>query len=290
MRRGVTLVELLVVIAIIAILVGLLAPAIQSARASAANAQCQSNLKDIGLACHSFHHRFNYFPRNTVRPRGVTRINTEPAGNLNQWSSGSFEGWLRQIAPYFDRQTIKTQDAVPLLGCPVDPRGPTYSIPTYGFSWYVGVFSNRTYQNDGILVDDSFLQQPYTVTMRMVSDGLSNTILLAERPPSADGLYGWWDSPWTGDIIAPVRGDRSPVSSSRFGNCPNSATYRFGNYEDNCNFNSVWSNHPTGGNVCFGDGSVRVLTYAAGNQSIAGKSLMEALATRDRKEALPADY
>lgn len=115
--------------------------------------------------------------------------------------------------------------------------------------------------------------------MRAVTDGLSNTILLAERPPSADGLMGWWDSPWAGDTIAPARGDRSPVSSSSFGNCPNVATYRQGNYQDNCYYNAIWSNHTAGGNICLGDASVRTLPYSAATSSVGAITLVEALAT-----------
>ena len=126
--------------------------------------------------------------------------------------------------------------------------------------------------------------------MGMVTDGASNTLMIAERPPSADGLMGWWDSPWNGDAIIPVRGDRSLVSSSSFGNCPNVATYRQGNYRDNCFFNAVWSNHADGGNICFGDGSVRKLTYSAGNQPLGSTTLMEALASRSRSEICPSDY
>ena len=289
-RHGFTLIELLVVIAIIAILVGLILPAVQRARLSAENLQCQNNLKNLGLACHSFHSENNCFPRSTVRPRGVTKLNAEPPGNLNEWSKGSFEGWLRQLAPYFEKSTSKCQDAVSTLGCPLDPRGPTYSIPTYGFTWYVGVFSNRSHVNDGIIVDDSFLNNKLLVTMSMVKDGLAHTLLIAERPPSADGLMGWWDSPWSGDAIAPVRGDRHPVSSSPLGNCAKIATYRYGDSRDNCFFNAVWSNHLHGGNVCFGDGSVRTLSYTAGNQSLGSTSLMEALASRAGKEVIMVDY
>src|SRR6478609_3630910 len=61
-RRGFTLIELLVVIAIIAVLIALLLPAVQAAREAARRAQCVNNLKQIGLALHSYHEQLNCFP------------------------------------------------------------------------------------------------------------------------------------------------------------------------------------------------------------------------------------
>jgi prepilin-type N-terminal cleavage/methylation domain-containing protein/prepilin-type processing-associated H-X9-DG protein len=290
MHRGFTLIELLVVLAIIATLIALLVPAIQAARAAAVNAECRSTLHNIGLACHSFASTYRYYPRNTVRPRGVTPINGQPSGNLDQWGSGTFESWPRQIIPYIEQPNARAQDAIPVLGCPGDPRGVTYQVTQYGFTWYVGMYSNPSSFNNGILVDDSKLPGKFVVTPAMILDGTSNTILLGERPPPADGQWGWWDSPCcTQDTISPARGDRTPYSSGINGNCPLTTVYGPGSVDDNCAFNAVWANHTAGANFCMGDGSVRTIAFATGNQAVGTLTVLEALTSRSGKEIVSLD-
>lgn len=286
--RGFTIIEVLVVIAIMGILLALMLPAVQQSREQARNAQCRNNLKQLGLTCIAFHDTYGIFPRNTVRPRGVTDINAQPQGNLWDWQSGSFESWPRQIAALLNRDRAIAQDAIETYGCPSDPRGATYKIPTYGFTWYVGVYSHYKIVNDGIIVDDTDSKPKIQVKASHVTDGLSNTILLGERPPPADGQWGWWDSKCCiEDTITPTVGKKTFYSNGIFGSCPEPAYYGPGNVQDNCAFHSLWSSHPAGGNFCMGDGSVRTIAYQAAKIRVGNITLMEALATRSGDEVLP---
>jgi prepilin-type N-terminal cleavage/methylation domain-containing protein/prepilin-type processing-associated H-X9-DG protein len=145
-RGGFTLVELLVVIAIVAVLIGLLLPAVQKVREAASRIKCANNLKQLALACHSYHDVAGHLPRNYFLPH------TDPPRNL-PFFKGS---WLVPLLPYVEQdnlyraipdlnvpgvdsiQLAVRSGALPrrlaLLRCPSDPYDPAALVSNYAGS------------------------------------------------------------------------------------------------------------------------------------------------------------
>jgi prepilin-type N-terminal cleavage/methylation domain-containing protein/prepilin-type processing-associated H-X9-DG protein len=105
-RRAFTLIELLVVVAIIAILIGLLLPAVQKVREAAARAKCQNNLKQLGLAVHSYHDASNQIPPN------AKTISYNWAGDSARSGTDTWT-WIARILPYIEQGTLATQYNIP---------------------------------------------------------------------------------------------------------------------------------------------------------------------------------
>ena len=132
-RRGFTLVELLVVIAIIGVMVGLLLPAVQSAREAARRMSCSNNLKQIGLALHNYHDTYKRLPSSGFQHNATPQ-------ESRTWTDSSKGSQLAKILPYIEQQAL--YDSIPFGGA----RTPLLETgqPSGNAEWQAYVQSNAT--------------------------------------------------------------------------------------------------------------------------------------------------
>jgi prepilin-type N-terminal cleavage/methylation domain-containing protein/prepilin-type processing-associated H-X9-DG protein len=282
-RRGFTLIELLVVIAIIAILIGLLLPAVQKVREAASRAKCSNNLKQWGVAVHSYHDTNGYFP-----------LSHSP------WVEGSAptapyhgRGWTLEVLPHleqsalyqqfeptkvgdmFSNQGLLTPATLPLLRtvvavfhCPSDSSSLDGSIATQ--QWQMlpnateltnykgvlgdhGVGGNYTYggspdrhntnQADGVFYRNMYEDRP---GLRSVTDGTSNTLMIGEDVPRYNyHSAAYYANGTYASCHLPLNYMPNPPDPN---NWPWAISFR--------------SLHTGGANFCLADGSVRFVQQA----------------------------
>jgi prepilin-type N-terminal cleavage/methylation domain-containing protein/prepilin-type processing-associated H-X9-DG protein len=277
-RRGFTLIELLVVIAIIAVLIGLLLPAVQKVRESAARSSCSNNLHQLAIAVQTYHDNYGFFP-----------TNAGPGYNYNP-NSPECWSWLARVLPFIEQDnlykacgiptsTIKQAGAnaaepIKTLQCPSDPTssvprtdeanigssfnygGPAITVGKtnykgvcgYNWGWGNWQFTDPiTRTNNGLDAGNGiFFRTDYTRPLNIpaIKDGTSNTFMIGEDLPEYDVHCDWpFFNHATGTCAIPLNYGVPPNIN------PGGAT-------DWPNVYSFRSNHSQGANFAMADGHV----------------------------------
>ena len=323
-RSGFTLIELLVVIAIIAILIALLLPAVQQAREAARRTQCRSQLKQLGLAIHNYESSLTCFPPGQVR--------------MGFASSPRVRGWSMfvQLLPYLDQAPLyslwdfanpltnetngNTGTVLSVLVCPSATLNPNPFVKTSGtrhaLSSYAGnggtqshppasIAGNGLFAGSGPTITTPPTVQHPLVRIRDVTDGTSNTLLLAERShqdPNFDSFFAnaYTQNPMAGwGHWAPSGGQLglTDVTLSSFAQINYRMPFDFANKpgsisssasfdaatETISRLNAIGSQHVGGAHAALVDGSVRFLSE---NMDLA---TLRALSTRAGSE-VPGEF
>jgi prepilin-type N-terminal cleavage/methylation domain-containing protein len=269
MPRGFTLVELLVVLAILLTLMGLLVPAVQKVRASAARLQCQSNLRQIGLAFHNYHDALGYFPDGGKNGADAP---VSDAAAVSWPTSRAEWSWTWQILPYIEQEALHSLPDTPannaLIGktpqkiyyCP--SRRPVQLFNGRAKVDYAGC--GGTNGRNGVLVRAGLAH----VGIKDIPDGTSNTLMVGEKRLKLDRLGFSYDdnescySPgWDSEIVRYAARDLDQPCCGPTRDIPVTPTPPFADRDSG--LDQFGSSHAGGINGVLADGSVRHIRYGA---------------------------
>jgi prepilin-type processing-associated H-X9-DG protein len=288
-----------VVIAIIAVLIGLLVPAVQKVREAAARIHCVNNLKQIGLALHNYHDTANAFPPGYIS-------NFDSVGN----DTGPGWGWAAFILPQMEQQNLYNAiqfsqniespansgvrvQPIKSYNCPSNRVPATWTAMQYdsvgnplgsicdvASASYIGNFGTSEPGVDG----EGIFSRNSSIRIADVTDGTSNTLMVGERS------FRWGFATWVGAVTnaAMIAPPGSPAQAGEWNASGFTLGHTFegdgGPSSRNTEVNGFSSQHSQGANFVFVDGHVQFLRASMDHQ------VYKALSTRAGSEAVGGDY
>jgi prepilin-type N-terminal cleavage/methylation domain-containing protein/prepilin-type processing-associated H-X9-DG protein len=276
-RRGYSLIELLVVIALLAILVGLLLPAVQKVRAAAARTHCANHLRQLGIGLHTFASTTGYLPSSGQG----TNYATDPPSVMFELHST-----FTQLLPYMEQENVyrqmdlsraynataenraAAQTVIPILICPSNPLRPQprdaagYGCTDFTPVYYVDIDPITGERNKFRRVDGGLILGRSPVWA--ITDGTSNTIAIAEDVGRNDTMTMIYPDPLGG--LRQVHRWAEPDCAIGISKGINNNAHPFGGppacpwSTNNCGPNEeIFSFHPGGAQVVFCDGHIAFL-------------------------------